>query len=120
MKDVRLKFTGKYAKFSNLDGLSNQDYMYNAGINPNNDFGDDTSFTMPSKMNDDSSDPFKIDLKISFTFNLMTKTFKSIFYFSFFIISSSSTASFILIPMDEDNQSNHLRLTLLTGSSKMI
>ena len=59
LKDVRLKFTGKYAKFSNLDGLSQQDYMYNAGIKPNNDFGDDiSSFTMPSKMNDDSSDPF--------------------------------------------------------------
>jgi replicative DNA helicase len=59
LKDVRLKFTGKYAKFSNLDGLSQQDYMYNAGMKPNNDFGDDiSSFTMPSKMNDDSSDPF--------------------------------------------------------------
>ena len=40
----------------------------------------------------------------------MTKTFKKVFFiFSFFIISSSSTASFILIPMDEDNQSNHLK-----------
>ena len=59
LKDVRLKFTGKYAKFSNLDGLSQKDYMYNAGMKPNNDFGDDiSSFTMPSKMNDDSSDPF--------------------------------------------------------------
>jgi len=61
LKDVRLKFTGKYAKFSNLDGLSQQDFMYNAGMKPNNDFGNDvSSFTMPSKMNDDSSneDPF--------------------------------------------------------------
>jgi hypothetical protein len=35
--------------------------MYNAGMKPNNDFGNDvSSFTMPSKMNDDSSneDPF--------------------------------------------------------------
>ena len=61
LKDVRLKFIGKYAKFSDLDGLSQNDFMYNAGMKPNNDFGDDvSSFTMPSKMNDDSSneDPF--------------------------------------------------------------
>ena len=56
---MRLKFTGKYAKFSNLDGLSQENYMYNAGMKPNNDFGNDiSSFTMPSKMNDDSNDPF--------------------------------------------------------------
>jgi len=61
LKDVRLKFIGKYAKFSDLDGLSQNDFMYNAGMKPNNDFGDDvSSFTMPSKMNDDPSneDPF--------------------------------------------------------------
>jgi replicative DNA helicase len=61
LRDVRLKFIGKYAKFSDLDGLSQNDFMYNAGMKPNNDFGDDvSSFTMPSKMNDDSSneDPF--------------------------------------------------------------
>ena len=61
LKDIRLKFIGKYAKFSDLDGLSQNDFMYNAGMKPNNDFGDDvSSFTMPSKMNDDSSneDPF--------------------------------------------------------------
>ncbi len=61
LKDVRLKFIGKYAKFSDLDGLTQNDFMYNAGMKPNNDFGDDvSSFTMPSKMNDDSSneDPF--------------------------------------------------------------
>ena len=60
LKDVRLKFTAKYAKFSNLDGLSQQDFMFNAGIKPNNDFENDvSSFTMPSKMNDDSDDdPF--------------------------------------------------------------
>ena len=60
LKDVRLKFTAKYAKFSNLDGLSQQDFMYNAGIKTNNDFENDvSSFTMPSKMNDDSDDdPF--------------------------------------------------------------
>ena len=40
----------------------------------------------------------------------MTKIFKKVFFiFSFFIISSSSTASFILIPMDENKQSNHLK-----------
>ena len=39
----------------------------------------------------------------------MTKTFKKVFFiFSFFIISSSSIASFILIPMDE-SQGNHLK-----------
>ena len=61
LKDVRLKFTGKYAKFSDLDGLQQQDFMYNAGIKPNDDFGNDvSSFTMPSKMNDDpnNDDPF--------------------------------------------------------------
>ena len=60
LKDVRLKFIGKYAKFSDLDGLSQNDFIYNAGMKPNNDFGDDVpSFTMPSKMNDDSNeDPF--------------------------------------------------------------
>ena len=57
LKDVRLKFIGKYAKFSDLDGLSQNDFMYNAGLKPNNEFGDDvSSFTMPSKMNNDSSD----------------------------------------------------------------
>ncbi|MCH1614015.1 MAG: replicative DNA helicase, partial [Flavobacteriales bacterium] len=57
LKDVRLKFIGKYAKFSDVDELSLNDFMYNAGMKPNNDFGDDvSSFTMPSKMNDESSD----------------------------------------------------------------
>lgn len=57
LKDVRLKFVGKYAKFSNLDALNQDNYNYNAGMKPNENFGDDiSSFTMPSKMNDD--DPF--------------------------------------------------------------
>jgi len=57
LKDVRLKFIGKYAKFSNLDGLSQEDFIFNAGISPNNDFDDNIStFTLPSKMNDDFKD----------------------------------------------------------------
>ena len=57
LKDVRLKFVGKYAKFSNLDALNQDNYNFNAGMKPNENFGDDiSSFTMPSKMNDD--DPF--------------------------------------------------------------
>ena len=57
LKDVRLKFVGKYAKFSNLDALNQENYNFNAGMKPNDNFGDDiSSFTMPSKMNDD--DPF--------------------------------------------------------------
>ncbi len=57
LKDVRLKFVGKYAKFSNLDALNQDNYNFNSGMKPNENFGDDiSSFTMPSKMNDD--DPF--------------------------------------------------------------
>ncbi len=57
LKDIRLKFVGKYAKFSNLDALNQDNYNYNASIKPNENFGDDiSSFTMPSKMNDD--EPF--------------------------------------------------------------
>ena len=54
LKDIRLKFLGKYAKFANLDGLSQDDYSFQGGIQPNENFGDNLpSFTMPSKMNDD-------------------------------------------------------------------
>ncbi|MBM77107.1 MAG: replicative DNA helicase [Crocinitomicaceae bacterium] len=54
LKDIRLKFLGKYAKFTNLDGLSQDDYSFGGGIQPNKNFGDNLpSFTMPSKMNDD-------------------------------------------------------------------
>ena len=57
MKDIRLKFVGKYAKFSNLDALSQDDFVFNAGMKPNENFGNDiSSFTLPSKMNDDSND----------------------------------------------------------------
>ena len=61
LKDIRLKFVGKYAKFSNLDGLSQDDFMFNNDLKPNQNFGNDTSsFTLPSKMNDDldGDDPF--------------------------------------------------------------
>ena len=48
---------GKYAKFSNLDGLSQDDFMFNSDLKPNNNFGDDmSSYTLPSKMNDDPDD----------------------------------------------------------------
>jgi replicative DNA helicase len=54
LKDIRLKFLGKYAKFTNLDGLSQDDYPFGGGVQPNDSFGDNLpSFTMPSKMNDD-------------------------------------------------------------------
>ena len=57
LKDIRLKFVGKYAKFSNLDGLSQENYDFNAGMKPNDDFGNDlSSFTLPSKMNDDPNE----------------------------------------------------------------
>ena len=57
LKDIRLKFVGKYAKFSNLDGLSQDNYDFNAGMKPNDDFGNDlSSFTLPSKMNDDPNE----------------------------------------------------------------
>ena len=59
LKDIRLSFVGKYAKFSNLDSLSQDDYgHYSSGLRPNENFGGDiSSFTMPSKMNDDD-EPF--------------------------------------------------------------
>ena len=48
---------GKYAKFSNLDGLNQDDFMFNNDMKPNKNFGDDmSSFTLPSKMNDDLDD----------------------------------------------------------------
>ena len=57
LKDIRLKFLGKYAKFTNLDGLSQDDYSFGGGIQPNENFGENLpSFTMPSKMNDDMGD----------------------------------------------------------------
>tara|TARA_Y100000813_G_scaffold40339_1_gene27494 strand:+ start:1258 stop:2787 length:1530 start_codon:yes stop_codon:yes gene_type:complete len=57
LKDIRLKFVGKYAKFSNLDGLSQDDFMFNSDLKPNDNFGDDmSSYTLPSKMNDDPDD----------------------------------------------------------------
>jgi replicative DNA helicase len=57
LKDIRLKFVGKYAKFSNLDALSQEDFVYNAGMKPNENFGNDiSSFTLPSKMNDDPNE----------------------------------------------------------------
>ena len=57
LKDIRLKFVGKYAKFSNLDALSQHDFVFNAGMKPNEDFGPEiSSFTLQSKMNDESND----------------------------------------------------------------
>ena len=63
LKDIRLKFLGKYAKFTNLDGLSQDDYSFGGGIQPNENFGDNLpSFTMPSKMNDDMEEDDDDDL----------------------------------------------------------
>ena len=63
LKDIRLKFLGKYAKFANLDGLSQDDYSFQGGIQPNENFGDNLpSFTMPSKMNDDMDEDDDDDL----------------------------------------------------------
>jgi len=63
LKDIRLKFLGKYAKFTNLDGLSQDDYSFGGGIQPNENFGDNLpSFTMPSKMNDDMGEDDDDDL----------------------------------------------------------
>ena len=63
LKDIRLKFLGKYAKFTNLDGLSQDDYSFGGGIQPNENFGDNLpSFTMPSKMNDDMDEDDDDDL----------------------------------------------------------
>ncbi len=63
LKDIRLKFLGKYAKFTNLDGLSQDDYSFGGGIQPNENFGDNLpSFTMPSKMNDDIEEDEDDDL----------------------------------------------------------
>jgi len=61
IKQNPIKIVGKYAKFSNLDGLSQDDFMFNNDLKPNQNFGNDTSsFTLPSKMNDDldGDDPF--------------------------------------------------------------
>ena len=63
LKDIRLKFLGKYAKFANLDGLSQDDFSFQGGIQPNENFGDNLpSFTMPSKMNDDMDEDDDDDL----------------------------------------------------------
>ena len=63
LKDIRLKFLGKYAKFANLDGLSQDDFSFQGGIQPNENFGDNLpSFTMPSKMNDDIDEDDDDDL----------------------------------------------------------
>ena len=46
---------GKYAKFSNLDGLSQDDFMFNSDLKPNDNFESMSSRTLPS-MNDDPDD----------------------------------------------------------------
>ena len=56
---------GKYAKFSNLDGLNQDDFMFNNDMKPNKNFGDDmSSFTLPSKMNDDLDDVDILNISI--------------------------------------------------------
>ena len=56
LKDVRLRFIGKFAKFANMDSFAD-DYMPES-LQPNKDFSQSMggSYTVQSKMNDDDID----------------------------------------------------------------
>tara|TARA_B100000401_G_C52808238_1_gene722229 strand:- start:1387 stop:2934 length:1548 start_codon:yes stop_codon:yes gene_type:complete len=56
LKDVRLRFIGKYAKFANMDSFADE-YMPDS-LQPNKDFTQSMggSYTVQSKMNDDDID----------------------------------------------------------------
>jgi replicative DNA helicase len=56
LKDVRLRFIGKFAKFANMDSFAD-DYMPE-NLQPNKDFSQSMggSYTVQSKMNDDDID----------------------------------------------------------------
>ncbi len=57
LKDVRLRFIGKYAKFDNLDTFGGDDFLPES-LQPNQDFSQSMggSYTVQSKMNDDDID----------------------------------------------------------------
>ena len=57
LKDIRLRFIGKYAKFSNLDSFDQDDFVTNS-LQPNQDFSESMggTYTVQSKMNDDLID----------------------------------------------------------------
>jgi replicative DNA helicase len=57
LKDIRLRFIGKYAKFSNLDSFDQDDFT-TGSLQPNQDFSESlgSTYTVQSKMNDDLID----------------------------------------------------------------
>ena len=57
LKDIRLRFIGKYAKFSNLDSFGQDDFV-TSSLQPNQDFSESAggTYTVQSKMNDDLID----------------------------------------------------------------
>jgi replicative DNA helicase len=56
LKDVRLRFIGKYAKFTNLDSFDQDDFVTD-GLKPNQNFSESSggTYTVQSKMNEDLS-----------------------------------------------------------------
>lgn len=53
LKDIPLRFVAQYARFMDID--SGNDFSY-AGLNPSDDFDDQQTRTIPSRMNDMSED----------------------------------------------------------------
>jgi len=58
LKDIRLRFIGKYAKFTNLDSFNQDDFVTGGSLQPNEDFSESAggTYTVQSKMNDDLID----------------------------------------------------------------
>ena len=53
LRNVRLRFVGKYARFDNIDGYTeeNQTHTAPSSMNVNNNFDNQASYTISSKMN---------------------------------------------------------------------